>query len=137
MDIDGLYLALEDDPADALAWLALADWHEDASHAASAACLRWLSRRRHSPIRYHAETSVRKSPSWQEGWLWWATDGEGADSWSLPSSCRLPHRLWTRLRHGFPYSPVAMKEYPSVRAAVEAVLDAWPLFNPLGRELRP
>ncbi len=135
MDVDGLYLALEDERADGLAWQALADWHEDEGRTQDASCLRWLWRRGFVPFRFSPALVAVHSGSFHDGWSWWATDDPSAGrGWGLPAGCRLPAPLWGLLRHTFRYPPLVIKEYPTVRAAAEAVLEAWPLYNPLGRE---
>jgi hypothetical protein len=51
-----------------------------------------------------------------------ALEGFFKDGWGYPASCRLPHALWRELRHTFNYDPTTFKEYPSARAAYEALV---------------
>jgi hypothetical protein len=63
-------------------------------------------------------------PTWKDGWYWWATARE-RPGWGYPESVKVPHPLWDKLEHTFNYDPVVFKEYPTVRAAVEALVAAW------------
>ncbi|MFO0845858.1 MAG: hypothetical protein U0797_26325 [Gemmataceae bacterium] len=46
----------------------------------------------------------------------------------------LPHRVWKSLGHTLPYDPLVFKEYPSVRAAIEALIEGW--LKPTPRKAR-
>jgi len=126
------YLALEDEPHDAVTLQALADWYDDQGDADAAACLRWAVRRGLGPYRYRKGAGLTiASEGWHDGWLWWATDDPdfGRD-WGHPPSCRLPSAVWKRLRHTFGYPPAVFKEYPTSREAYEALIDAWARVRP-------
>ncbi len=121
----GLYLALEEASADAVTLQALADWFEEHGNARSAGCLRWAVAGGRTPFRYHHSAPLRYHyEGWHDGWYWWVTEAELL-SWGHPRTCRLPHRLWHCLPHSGAYLPATFKQYPTARAAYEALLDAW------------
>src|SRR5262249_1881517 len=132
----GFFLALEADPGDVVTMKALADWYEDHSHPLEAACLRWLIERKRWPYRYERQSGqVNVScRTWNDNWMWWALDTRsyGGD-WGHPAECRLPDELWKHLPHSFKYDPAVFKEYPTCRAAYQAVFAAWPRFPPASR----
>ena len=124
-ELTSLYEALESNPGDKVTLLALADWLEERGEAKRATCLRWLVKSGRTPYRYYHENRLRfHHESWQEGWWWWARGSE-KNPWGYPKTSTLPERLWKKLLHTFPYDPCVFKEYPTVRGAIEAVLEAW------------
>ena len=126
--LSAFYLVLEDHPDDWVTLLALADWYEERGEPDAADCLRWAARNGASPFCYHVNSNLKFSaPVWHDGWFWWAVDEpyHGRD-WGHDASCRLPQALWAKLRHTFNYNPAVFKEYPTRRAAYEALIDAWP-----------
>ncbi|MFO0880028.1 MAG: hypothetical protein U0840_22000 [Gemmataceae bacterium] len=127
LELDAFYAVLEKTPSDVVTQLALADWYEENNESQAALCLRWLADHRHYPFRYSRRLRRLRHhhDTWKNYWYWWTTDSEGED-WGLPTYCALPHRTWTRLKHGFPYDPLVFKEYPTVRAAIEALIRSWP-----------
>ncbi len=129
--LTAFYLSLDESPGDAVTVLALADWYEEQGQPDSARCLRWAVRGMLYPFRYRRGALARNGKDWHDGWFWWALDDpyEG-QAWGHPLHCRLPLRVWNRLRHGFKYEPRVFKEYPSQRAAYEALLEAWSLADP-------
>jgi hypothetical protein len=129
--LDAFFLTLDEAPGDAVTLQALADWYEEQGQPDSARCVRWAVRCTYYPFRY-CEGALKKSgKDWHDGWYWWALDdpydGRG---WGHPVYCRLPRLVWNRLRHGFAYEPRIFKEYPTQRAAYEALLEAWPQLGP-------
>jgi hypothetical protein len=135
--LNAFYFALEEEPGDAPTLLALADWHDEEGNDDSAACLRWVVQKRRFPFQYRRGMLSRPTDAFQDGWYWWAVHdpGYGAD-WGHSQQCRLPRELWRWLRHTFGHEPLVCKEYASVRSAYEALLDAWPLAQPLERQPR-
>ena len=124
-DLTALFDALEDVPDDRVTLLALADWFEDQDRSMAAGCLRWLAASGKLPYRYFAASPLRyHHESWAEGWFWWTTESE-MEKWGYPQTCELPFNLWDRLRHTFDYKPTTFKEYPRIREACEALVDAW------------
>jgi len=124
-ELTAFYLALEANPGDTVTLRALADWLEERGAATPAACLRWLAAEGKAPYRYsRGNELIHYHESWQEGWWWWTSSREKSP-WGYPKTCTLPHKLWRKLRHTFDYSPCVFKEYPTVRAAIEAVLEVW------------
>jgi hypothetical protein len=131
-----LYLALEEAPGDRVTLLALADCYLEDGHADASACLRWTADRVRFPFRYAPGLLTVNSPTLHEGWYWWAIDDAHlAQDWGHPQSCRLPAGLWKRLRHEFNFTPAVFKHYPTIRAAYEALFDAWPLAPAQERSL--
>jgi hypothetical protein len=122
------YLALEDNPGDRVTLAALADWYEEHDQLDAAAALRWAARLGRWPFHYHANGGLTvASAAWHDGWFWWSVDEPyHGREWGHPPSCRLPRAVWGKLRHTFSYDPAVFKEYPTVRAAYEALIDAWP-----------
>jgi uncharacterized protein (TIGR02996 family) len=134
-ELDAFYLALAEQPGDKVTTLALADWHDERGSAETAACLRWLLEKGCVPFRYVKEESglTVAGRAWHDGWFWWVVADRHPDGgWGYPLACRLPARLWDRLPHSFAYSPSVFKEYPTCRAAYEAVFAAWPAFRRRG-----
>jgi uncharacterized protein (TIGR02996 family) len=131
-----LYLTLDENPGDHVTLLALADWYEEQGQAGCAACLRWTVRNALYPFHYSRDLLKKNGSDWHEGWYWWALDDPyaGAD-WGHPLHCRLPLKVWHRLQHGFTWTPLVFKEYPTLRAAYEALLEAWPRVGPLGADV--
>jgi uncharacterized protein (TIGR02996 family) len=133
---NAFYLVLDETPADRTTLCALADWLEEEGDLPSASCVRWTIRRGLHPIRFSRANSWRaavQGSSWHDGWYWWAID---EPNWVEEKPCRLPPALWNRLDHSFPYVPGFFKEYPTRRAAYEALFEAWPLFAPSDRVAR-
>jgi uncharacterized protein (TIGR02996 family) len=125
-ELASLYDALETNPADRVTRLALADWYEEHDQPLTAACLRWMVVANKYPYRYFATNPLRyHHESWAEGWYWWTTTEREPEGWGYPTACALPEPLWNRLRHGFNYEPTTFKEYRSVRATHEALIEAW------------
>jgi len=125
--LTGFYLALEENPDDRVTLLALADWYEEQDEPAAACCLRWAVGRDFWPFCYCASTGLTvSSGAWHDGWFWWAVDEpyHGRD-WGHAPNCRLPRDVWGKLRHTFDYDPAVFKEYPTRRAAYEALIDVW------------
>jgi hypothetical protein len=128
--LTAIYAALDDNPADRVPLLALADWYEEHDRVDAAACLRWAARHGYRPFHYRRDGGLQvNSAMWHDGWFWWALDDPyyGRD-WGHDASCRLPRVVWWKLNHGFDYSPAVFKEYPSRRAAYEALIAVWPLI---------
>jgi uncharacterized protein (TIGR02996 family) len=124
-ELTAFYAALEANPGDPVTLLALADWHDERGEPGRAACLRWLAREGKAPYRYYHRNRLRfHHETWRDGWWWWTTDREESP-WGYPAESALPHKLWQKMRHTFDYDPCVFKEYPTVRSAVEAVLEAW------------
>jgi hypothetical protein len=125
--LDAFYLVLDDSPGDPLTTQALADWYEEQGNSTAAACLRWALRRGRWPFRYFRHGPLRvASDAWHEGWCWWVReDMASAREWGYPRECCLPLVVWERLRHSFDYDPGTFKQYPSRRAAYEALFAAW------------
>lgn len=131
--LSAFYFALEESPGDPLTLQALADWFDEQGNAASAACLRWAVRTKRTPFHFERTGPLTVvGNEWHDGWYWWVKEHPqaGAD-WGYPAECQLLSRLWKHLRHSFDYTPSVFKEYPSVRAAYEALLAAWPLAQPV------
>jgi hypothetical protein len=106
----------------------LARWYEEQGEAGAAACVRWVIEKGRQPFCYTRQAPLAQhSDVWHPGWYWWATDlpAPGQGGWGHPSSCRLPHELWRRLRHSLPYEPVVFKEYATLQLAFEALIGAW------------
>ena len=123
--LTAFYLALDEMPGDRVTMLALADWYEEHGNADAADCLRWAVREVRRPFRYGPDDSMRVTfEKWQKGWYWWAKAGEGLD-WGHPATCGLAEDIWRGLKHTFDYSPSVFKEYPSFRAAFEALVAVW------------
>jgi hypothetical protein len=133
---ESFYLALEETPGDPVSLLALADWHEEQGNDSAAACLRWTVEQKRYPFLYRRGSLHMVSHDWHDGWFWWGVENEryGGD-WGHPGHCLLPRALWRHLRHSFDYAPSVFKEYATVQAAYEALLDAWPLLLPF--EIHP
>jgi uncharacterized protein (TIGR02996 family) len=126
--LTAFYLALDEMPGDRVTMLALADWYEEHGEISAAECLRWLVEYGLYPFRYRKGETVQHSPpAWHEGWYWWAVENSQARrNWRYPRSCCLPQALWDRLKHYFDYPPSVFKDYPTGRAAYEALFTAWP-----------
>ena len=133
---DAFYLSLDESPGDATTLCALADWYEERGELGNAGCVRWTIRRGLHPIRFvrdKSQATAVRGVSWSDGWYWWVID---EPNWAAEKACRLPPELWNRLAHSFRYEPGVFKEYPTRRAAYEAILEAWPLFAPRNRVAR-
>lgn len=126
-ELNAFYSVLEKSPSDTLTQRALADWYEEHDQPQAATCLRWLAENKRSPFRYRRRSRklLHHHDSWKNGWYWWTTAQEG-DGWGYSPCCVLPHRIWRRLKHTFPYDPLVFKEYPTVRQAIETLIAAWP-----------
>jgi uncharacterized protein (TIGR02996 family) len=125
-ELAALYAALEANPDDRVTRLALGDWYEDHDRPEAAACLHWLAAHGKHPYQYRAAAPLRyHHESWAEAWYWWTTENERDEQWGYPDACTLPFPLWDRLRHTFDYDPTTFKEYPTLRATYEALIDAW------------
>jgi uncharacterized protein (TIGR02996 family) len=131
---DAFYLALDESPGDPVTTLALADWYEEQGNSRAADCLRWAAENARWPFQYRKGGPVKVfSQKFHEGWYWWAVADSSADldwgaeaDWGHPRECRLPRPTWERLKYISPgYQPSVFKEYPSRRAAYEALFDAW------------
>jgi uncharacterized protein (TIGR02996 family) len=131
--LTAFFLMLDEHPGDSVTLLALADWYEEQGRPEGAACVRWVVRNVRYPFRYRRDGGLSVSGvEWHDGWYWWALDDPYAgQTWGHPLHCRLPHRLWNRLKHSFKYEPAVFKEYASQRQAYEALLEAWPSVGPL------
>ncbi len=132
LTLDQLYAALEASPASAERVLALAEHHARAGHFRAAAALHWSVLEQKRPFCYHRDSGLTvEFDDWGEGWYWWATtaaDYEDANygmDWGHPPACRLPLALWRELPHTFDYDPAVFKEYPTLRAAYQALIDGW------------
>jgi uncharacterized protein (TIGR02996 family) len=124
-ELTAFYLALEENPGDTVTLRALADWLEEHDEPTQAACLRWLAAEGKAPYRYNpADGLMYYHHDWQEGWWWWTTSKE-KEPWGYLMACVLPDALWQEMRHTFDYRPCVFKEYPTVRSAIEAVLEVW------------
>jgi hypothetical protein len=131
-ELDAFYLALTEQPGDKVTILALADSYEERGIVETAECLRWLLEKGRVPFRYCKKDAglTVEGRGWHDGWFWWAVaERHLGQDWGYPPGCRLPPRLWDRLPHQFAYSPSVFKEYPTCRAAYEAVFAAWPAFR--------
>lgn len=105
--------------------LALADWFEEREKTRESGCLRWVAAMEKMPYQHrHSDDLLHHHDTWNDGWFWWTTDREKG-GWGYAPSAILPHALWDRLTHQFNYDPLVFKEYPTVRAALEALLEAW------------
>src|SRR5262245_29400774 len=134
--LDALYKALDDKPDDQVTIRALADWYEEHDNQDAAECLRWTAEEKKHPFLYKKRgggVSV-SCKTWHDKWLWWAIFKEGeheyGNDWGHSPECRLPPGLWDKIKHTFDYDPAVFKEYPSRRAAYEALFEAWPAFRP-------
>jgi hypothetical protein len=124
---DAFFLSLEEIPGDRVTLLALADWYEEQDQHDCADCLRWTVRHGHYPFRAVRAGLKKFGHEWHEGWYWWAIDDPySGESWGHPRHCQLPPEVWRQLQHTIPYVPAVMKEYPTQRAAYEALFEAWP-----------
>ncbi|MFO0877658.1 MAG: hypothetical protein U0840_09905 [Gemmataceae bacterium] len=127
-ELTGLYLALEEMPGDPVTLLVLADYYSELGEPEASACLRWIVAHGRHPFRFRRGLLTMQSAAWTEDWYWWAIDDVSwGRNWGHPLECRLPPRLWRLLRHSFDYTPAVFKQYPTVRQAYEALLEAWPL----------
>ena len=134
--LDAFYLALDESPGDKATLCALADWYEEQGHLANASCVRWAMRLGLRPIRCPRQENQRarvQDISGHDGWYWWVVD---QPNWVEERTCRLRPELWNRLAHSFPYEPLVFKEYPTLRAAYEALFEVWPAFAPRDRVAR-
>lgn len=133
------YLALEENPGDTVTLQALADWFEEQGEGDRAACLRWVVRKGYCPFRYSPKAKlVVSSTAFRDGWFWWGRELQDyARDWGHPATCHLPRKLWARLKHSFAHEPSVYKDYPTARAAYEALLAVWPLVGPADREKQP
>jgi hypothetical protein len=136
------FLSLDESPGDQVTLLALADWYEEQDQSDNAGCLRWLAATGLYPFHYWRDGGLAKnSRDWHDGWYWWALDhpSAGAD-WGHPLYCRLPEQVWRKLRRTFEFEELVFKEYPTRRAAYEALFEAWPrvgrLPSPATQEAR-
>ena len=133
---DAFYHSLDESPDDATTLSALADWYEERGDTDRAACVRWTIRRGIHPVRFvrdNAQAVTVRGVSWRDAWYWWVIDER---NWAEVRACRLPPKLWNRLAHSFPYEPGVFKDFPTRRAAYEALFEAWPLFAPRHRVAR-
>jgi uncharacterized protein (TIGR02996 family) len=131
--LSAFYAALDENPADHVTLLALADWYEEQDQSPAAECLRWLASHGYRPFLYRVNGGLTVSSEvWHDGWFWWAVDEPyHARDWGHPPNCRLPRLVWLKLRHTFNYEPAVFKEYSSRQAAYEALIDIWPLIGSL------
>jgi hypothetical protein len=127
---EALYLALDELPGDPVTTRALADWYEEQGNEEAAECLRWAVERERWPFQYRSSAGLSvASQDWGDGWFWWAVEDRSyGREWGHPASCRLPAALWEHLPHTFTYGPAVFKEYPTLRAAYEALFAAWPKY---------
>ena len=133
---DAFYLGLDESPGDMTTLCALADWYEEQGDLSSASCIRWTIRRGLHPVRFDRDTSKPKTArgnSFNDGWYWWVID---EPDWSEEKACRLPPELWNRLARSLPYVPRVFKDYPTRRAAYEALFEVWPTYAPRHRVAR-
>jgi hypothetical protein len=129
--LQAFYLVLDENPGDQVTLLALAGWYEEHDQPIAADCLRWAARHSAWPFRYRANGGlIVSSAVWHDGWFWWAIDDpfRGRD-WGHEPNCRLPAPVWNELRHTFNYDPAVFKEYPTRRAAFEALIEVWPMVG--------
>jgi uncharacterized protein (TIGR02996 family) len=129
--LTAFYAALDDNPADQVTLLALADWFEEQDRSDAAACLRWAARHGYRPFHYHRDAGLPfNGADWHDGWFWWARSNPsfGRD-WGHETTCRLPDSVWMKLRHSFKYHPAVFKEYPTRQAAYEALIAVWPVVG--------
>lgn len=133
--VDAFYLTLDETPGDLPTLLALADWYLDHDQPAAGACIRWTVQQGYRPFRYLGPGQLSVSGDlWSPGWLWWAIDDPSLRiDWGHPAHCCLPPFVWDELSHSFPYDPAVFKQYPTTRAAYEALIDAWPRLEPIHR----
>ena len=123
--LTALFAELEEAPCDIATLRALADWLEDDDQPKPAECVRWLADTGKVPFKYALQEEIMyRFDGWRRGWFWWTT-GIQRPNWGYPKSCRLPRMLWQPMKHTFDYDPMVFKEYPTVRAAIEAVMAAW------------
>jgi uncharacterized protein (TIGR02996 family) len=129
--LDSLYLTLDAEPGDRVTMLALADWYEEHDQPDAADCLRWTVEGRLWPFLYRRDGAMAVCcQTWHDRWFWWAvSDKDYGRDWGHAPECRLPFALWKRLKHTFKYDPAVFKEYPSRRAAYEALFAAWPGYR--------
>jgi hypothetical protein len=129
--LDSFYLTLDAEPSDRVTTLALADWYEEHDQSDAADALRWAAEQRRWPFQYRREGGMAVCcQTWHDGWFWWAVaDKAYGRDWGHPQECRLADALWKRLKHTFKYDPAVFKEYPSRRAAYEALFAAWPTYR--------
>ncbi len=125
-EMNDLYAALEKVPTDEVLLLALADLYLKRGSHAAAECLQWVVIEGKTPYRYfHSTDGLRHHhDSWHDGWYWWTTSRERR-GWGYPKSCVVPQRIWSRMTHTLPYDPLVFKEYPTIRAALEALIQGW------------
>jgi hypothetical protein len=138
--LTSLYLALDETPGDSLTLNALADAYEDLGDQNAVSCVRWTITRKKFPFLFRADLGLSvNSKTFTDGWVWWAVDSSittaarfyATPDLGHPNSCRLPRRIWERLRHTFDADPRFVKEYPNQRTAYEALIDIWPIVAPL------
>ena len=123
--LTAMYDELEANPGDRLTLCALADWFEENDEIKAAECVHWLAEMEKVPFRYSSEVEIlHHCEGWKNGWWWWTT-ASTRKGWGYPKTCRLPRTLWEKMKHTFNYSPLVFKEYPTVRAAIEAVIAVW------------
>jgi hypothetical protein len=135
--LSAFFAELDDNPADQVTLLALADWFEEQDRLDAAACLRWAARHRYRPFHYRRDGGMSVTGSdWRDGWFWWAKDDQAVGwEWGHEPTCRLPGVVWRKLKHSFQHEPLVFKDYPSRQAAYEALIAAWPLVVPAEAEL--
>lgn len=117
-DLEALFAALESGPEDWPLYLVLADLYEECGDTDAAACLRWQAKERKRPYRWRMEESI--------GWTWFDASRVATDH--DPES-NLPHGLHALLRGGNYAAAGREREFDSLRAAQDALIAAWKLWE--------
>jgi hypothetical protein len=119
-DSEALHAALDIDPTDAAARLALADWCEEQSDLATAAAWRWLARQGKRPYNWslYPDLGIHFT-----GYDW----HNGAAHWDVPAYCTIPRTLWDLLPVRGHENTDSWRSYPTRREAEEALVEAFRL----------
>jgi hypothetical protein len=113
---EALLTSLDADRDDAVSQNALADWFEEKSDAAAAACFRWVARNRRRPGHYPRAT--------QYGHFFWEL--QEREPIINDAEAQLPAPLWRQLKDNDEETEVAsFKSYQSARAAYADLVEAW------------
>jgi uncharacterized protein (TIGR02996 family) len=118
--LDALYAALDQDPTDALARVALADWYEEQGDTLAAQACRWILEKGKRPYDYGDG----------RGWRWWCRHLGGRMDYD-----DLPEPLF-RMIPQTPSNdlPDQKRVFPSRRAAEEALIAAFRMAARAGWE---